>query len=50
LGDREKALEWIKNAVNSGYSLSEIEFSPDLIELRKDERYINFVASKSDKM
>jgi serine/threonine-protein kinase len=50
LGDREKALEWIKNAVNSGYSLSEIELSPDLIELRKDERYINFVASKSGKM
>jgi len=50
LDDREKALEWIEKAVNSGYSLSEIELLPDLMELRKDERYIDFVKSKSGEM
>jgi hypothetical protein len=50
LGDREKALEWIEKAVNNGYSLSEIELLPDLIELRKDKRYIDFVKSISGEM
>jgi Flp pilus assembly protein TadD len=39
LGDREKALEWIGAALEHGYSLEQVETTPALAELRKDERY-----------
>jgi hypothetical protein len=39
LGDREKALEWIGAALEHGYSLGQVETTPALAELRKDERY-----------
>jgi tetratricopeptide (TPR) repeat protein len=39
LGDRDRALEWIGEALEHGYSLEQVETTPALAELRKDERY-----------
>ena len=42
LGDREKALHWLEQAVKAGYPLKRIERSPWLRDLRSDERYARF--------
>ncbi len=39
LGDRQKALDTLGQAIQAGYSIKKIERSPWLKELRKDERY-----------
>jgi len=39
LGYREKALEWLGRALEHGYSPEQVETTPALAELRKDERY-----------
>jgi serine/threonine-protein kinase len=39
LGYREKALEWIGKALEHGYSPEQVETTPALADLRKDERY-----------
>ena len=39
LGDRPKALNWLEQAIQAGYSLKKIERSPWLTALRSDERY-----------
>jgi tetratricopeptide (TPR) repeat protein/TolB-like protein len=39
LGDREKALVWIGNAIDQGYSQEEIRQDPGLKELREDVRF-----------
>jgi len=38
-GQRKRALEYLGQAVQGGYSLSEIEIEPELNELRKDPGY-----------
>ena len=39
LGDRQKALDTLEQALRAGYSIKKIERSPWLKELRSDERY-----------
>jgi serine/threonine protein kinase/Flp pilus assembly protein TadD len=39
IGDRDRALRAIERAVNSGYSIEEIEHEPELRALRSDPRY-----------
>jgi tetratricopeptide (TPR) repeat protein/tRNA A-37 threonylcarbamoyl transferase component Bud32 len=39
LGDREKALDWLEQALKAGYSVKRVERSPWLKDLRADERY-----------
>jgi serine/threonine protein kinase/tetratricopeptide (TPR) repeat protein len=39
IGERDKALYWIEEAIDRGYSQSEILNMPDLQDLRKDERF-----------
>jgi tetratricopeptide (TPR) repeat protein/predicted Ser/Thr protein kinase len=39
LGMRDKAIEWIEKAVQTGYPLSTIEDNPSLNALRQDARY-----------
>ena len=39
LGDRQKALDWLEQAIQAGYSPRRIERSPWLKDLRSDERY-----------
>jgi len=39
IGEREKALQWIKSALDKGLSLAEIENNPGLSELRSDRRF-----------
>jgi len=39
LGMRDKAIEWIEKAVQTGYPLSTIEGNPSLNALRQDARY-----------
>jgi len=39
LGERERALHWIGEAVSKGYTLAEIERAPSLRALRSDPRY-----------
>ena len=39
LGDRQKALDRLEQALQAGYSIKKIERSPWLKELRSDERY-----------
>jgi serine/threonine-protein kinase len=39
LGERDLALEWLGNALEHGYSHEQIESTPALHELCKDERY-----------
>jgi len=41
LGDRERALEWLGKAIAAGKTTGEIERSPWLAELTKDERYVS---------
>jgi tetratricopeptide (TPR) repeat protein len=40
LGERRTALDWLGKAVDAGKPLSEVERSPWLEELRKDEAYV----------
>jgi serine/threonine-protein kinase len=46
LGMRDQALEWLKKAIQKGYSLKEIEWSPFLGRLRTDARYQELVRLK----
>jgi len=39
LGDRDAAFTWLKQALDRGYQLANIERSPTMAELRKDARY-----------
>ena len=39
IGDRDKALFWMKKALESGYSLADIENQPDLKAMMKDQRF-----------
>lgn len=39
LGDRQKALEWLGNALERGYPREAVETAPALGDLRRDERY-----------
>ena len=39
VGERDKALEWIGKALETGYPKSDVERDPWLGELRKDERF-----------
>ncbi|RKY86624.1 hypothetical protein DRQ11_08105, partial [candidate division KSB1 bacterium] len=43
LGERELALNWIKTALQKGYSLAEIDRYPGLRKLRADERFQRLV-------
>ena len=45
-GDQQKALDCLKNAVQSGYPRFEIEANPELGSLRKDPRYREIMAEK----
>lgn len=45
LGERNSALEWLRRALESGYSRVEIDHSPQLVELRKDPRYLEIIQS-----
>ncbi len=45
LGDRERALTLIFDALEHGYSLSEIESDPHLRDFRNDPRYIQYLHS-----
>jgi len=46
IGHREKALQAIKDAVNAGYSLDEIEKEPELRGLQADPRYQRWLQQK----
>ena len=48
LGDRDKALKWIVNAIKNGYSRSEIEHQPELKNLTEDARYKAMTAGIKD--
>jgi tetratricopeptide (TPR) repeat protein len=39
IGERDKALEWIGRALETGYPISDAERDPWLGELRKDDRF-----------
>ena len=39
IGDRSKALSWIKSAIDAGYSKSDIINQPELQELIRDPRF-----------
>ena len=41
LGNRDKALYWLGNAVQNGYPLKELERMPGLEDLRTDKRYLD---------
>ena len=52
LGNRDRAIYWIGNAIKNGYSQSEIEHQPELKELVADERYkllVENINSNKDK-
>jgi len=44
-GDRQKALDCLKSAVQGGYSRFEIEANPELARLRNDPRYSEIMAT-----
>ncbi len=46
LGDREKALNWVKKALNSGYAIEELDHIPELKKLRDDSRYKQILTKK----
>jgi len=43
LGDRDRALRWIGEALERGYSRTQVESTPDLRELCTDERYRSMI-------
>ena len=43
IGKREPAVEWLKYALDKGFSLAEIESNPELGGLRSDKRCRNFL-------
>ncbi len=43
LGDRTQALTWLEQALDAGYSRDQVERSPFLAELRKDDAYPRLV-------
>jgi tetratricopeptide (TPR) repeat protein len=47
LGFRTEALNWVKEALDHGFPVREVELSHGLEELRKDTRYTKLAASRS---
>jgi Flp pilus assembly protein TadD len=43
-GERQMALDYLKNAVQSGYPRFELEANPELASLRSDPRYREMMA------
>jgi serine/threonine protein kinase/tetratricopeptide (TPR) repeat protein len=39
LGDRDRALHWLDKSLQQGYSITEVQNDPTLMELRNDPRY-----------
>jgi len=48
LGETGPALEWLRKAVQAGYSLTTVRESPDLDNLRNNPRYQALVQGKQD--
>jgi tetratricopeptide (TPR) repeat protein len=44
LGDRDRARSLITSAIERGYSLTEIENDPDLLEFRSDSGFVRFMS------
>jgi len=49
LGQREKALEALSEALRVGYSLEQISKDPELVDLRQDVRYHRVLLKHSEK-
>jgi hypothetical protein len=49
IGNRQKALAAVGEAVAAGYSLEEVEKEPELRALRSDPRYQEWVRSRREK-
>jgi Tfp pilus assembly protein PilF len=48
LGETGTALEWLRKALQAGYSLTTVRESPDLDNLRNNPRYQALVQGKQD--
>ncbi len=46
LGDREKALNWVKKSLENGYAVEELDHIPELKKLRDDSRYKQILLTK----
>jgi serine/threonine-protein kinase len=49
IGEREKALQWIKSALDKDFSLAEIENNPGLSELRADSRFQEILQNRKER-
>jgi serine/threonine protein kinase/tetratricopeptide (TPR) repeat protein len=49
LGETGRAIEWIGKALDAGYSREQVEKSPGLRDLRKDERYKKLMEASTTK-
>lgn len=46
VGERDRALTALRSALRAGYSLSEVQHAPELLELRQDPRYSRMVSNQ----